>query len=157
MPPQTLHQIRLFHSAKTPARYHRRKLPTSHLPLPPRNAPARNRCNCFNGNSNDSSDDELDFFSDSISANSSFGNPSDNASLCKSKWDKSPSIPAGNSQFHFPPFFLFNTPISPKTARQSLKKKGMHIAPWRKADYMKSKWLSPHAAQNRHRRGGSAR
>lgn len=38
---------------------------------------ARNRCNCFNGNSNDSSDDELDFFSDSISANSSFSDPSD--------------------------------------------------------------------------------
>lgn len=38
---------------------------------------ARNRCNCFNGNSNDSSDDELDFFSDSVSANSSFSDPSD--------------------------------------------------------------------------------
>lgn len=38
---------------------------------------ARNRCNCFNGNSNDSSDDELDFFSDSLSANSSFSDPSD--------------------------------------------------------------------------------
>lgn len=37
----------------------------------------RNRCNCFNGNSNDSSDDELDFFSDSVSANSSFSDPSD--------------------------------------------------------------------------------
>lgn len=35
----------------------------------------RNRCNCFNGNSNDSSDDELDFFSDS--ANSSLNDPSD--------------------------------------------------------------------------------
>ena len=146
---------------------------------------ARNRCNCFNGNSNDSSDDELGFFSDSISANSSFSDPSDalrvhnyliifdcfpffligresevcvlllqsltpcatvaernlladaskiveknkttckrkddlrkvvtdglitlgyNASLCKSKWDKSPSIPAGNSQFHFPLFSFF--------------------------------------------------
>lgn len=38
---------------------------------------SRNRCNCFNGNSNDSSDDELDFFSDSLSANSSFSDPSD--------------------------------------------------------------------------------
>lgn len=38
---------------------------------------ARNRCNCFNGNSNGSSDDEFDFFSDSVSANSSFSDPSD--------------------------------------------------------------------------------
>lgn len=35
--------------------------------------------------------------------------------------------------------------IASEAARQSLKKKGMHIAPWRKADYMKSKWLSPHS------------
>ncbi|XP_057771425.1 uncharacterized protein LOC130991311 [Salvia miltiorrhiza] len=197
---------------------------------------ARNRCNCFNGNSNDSSDDELDFFSDSISANSSFGDPSDtlrsltpcatvaernlladtskiveknnktykrkddlrkivtddlislgyNASLCKSKWDKSPSIPSGEYEYidvvvegerviidvdfrsefeiarstssykavlqNLPYIFVGKTDrliqivaIASEAARQSLKKKGMHIAPWRKADYMKSKWLSPHA------------
>ncbi|KAH6816380.1 hypothetical protein C2S51_021200 [Perilla frutescens var. frutescens] len=196
---------------------------------------ARNRCNCFNGNSNDSSDDELDFFSDSISANSSFSDPSDtlksltpcasmaernlladtskiveknnrtnkrkddlrkivtdslislgyNASLCKSKWDKASSIPAGEyeyidvvvegermiidvdfrSEFEIarstssykailqclPYIFVGKTDrliqivaIASEAARQSLKKKGMHIAPWRKADYMKSKWLSPH-------------
>ncbi|KAL0367168.1 UNVERIFIED_CONTAM: hypothetical protein Sradi_3606900 [Sesamum radiatum] len=35
------------------------------------------RCNCFNGNSNDSSDDEFGFFSDSFTANSSFIDPSD--------------------------------------------------------------------------------
>lgn len=29
-------------------------------------------------------------------------------------------------------------------AKHSLKKKGMHIPPWRKADYVKAKWLSPH-------------
>ncbi|KAH6775357.1 hypothetical protein C2S52_012918 [Perilla frutescens var. hirtella] len=34
---------------------------------------ARNRYNCFNNNS----DDEFDFFSDLISANSSFSDPSD--------------------------------------------------------------------------------
>lgn len=34
--------------------------------------------------------------------------------------------------------------IASEAARQSLKKKGMHIAPWRKSEYMKSKWLSPH-------------
>lgn len=34
--------------------------------------------------------------------------------------------------------------IASEAARQSLKKKGMHIAPWRKAEYIKAKWLSPH-------------
>ena len=29
-------------------------------------------------------------------------------------------------------------------AKQSLKKKGMPIPPWRKAEYIKAKWLSPH-------------
>lgn len=29
-------------------------------------------------------------------------------------------------------------------AKQSLKKKGMHVPPWRKAEYVKAKWLSPH-------------
>lgn len=34
---------------------------------------ARNRCNCFNGNGNDSSDDELDGFSESTGVGSSEG------------------------------------------------------------------------------------
>lgn len=29
-----------------------------------------------------------------------------------------------------------------EAAKQSLKKKGMHVPPWRKADYMLAKWLS---------------
>ncbi|KAK6122697.1 hypothetical protein DH2020_043550 [Rehmannia glutinosa] len=195
----------------------------------------RHRCNCFNGNSNDSSDDEFDFFSDSLTANSSFSDPSDtlkslipcasvaernlladtskiveknrtckrkddlrklvteglialgyNASVCKSKWEKSSFIPAGEyeyidvitegeriiidvdfrSEFEIarstsnyksilqclPSIFVGKTDrllqilsIASEAARQSLKKKGMHIAPWRKAEYMKSKWLSPHS------------
>ncbi|KAL6894252.1 hypothetical protein ACP4OV_008350 [Aristida adscensionis] len=32
-----------------------------------------------------------------------------------------------------------------EAARQSLKKKGLHIPPWRKPEYMRAKWLSPHA------------
>lgn len=32
--------------------------------------------------------------------------------------------------------------IVSEAARQSLKKKGMHIAPWRNPEYMKAKWLS---------------
>ncbi|KAL6581683.1 hypothetical protein OROMI_005697 [Orobanche minor] len=196
---------------------------------------SRNRCNCFNGNSNNSSDDELDFFSDSISANSSFSDLSDslkslipcesmaernlladtskivekhnksckgkhdlrkivtdglialgyNASVCKSKWEKSSSIPAGEyeyidvmikaerllidvdfrSEFEIarstsgykavlqclPYVFVGKTDrllqivsVASEAARLSLKKKGMHIAPWRKPEYIKSKWLSPH-------------
>lgn len=34
--------------------------------------------------------------------------------------------------------------IVSEAARQSLKKKGMHIAPWRNPEYMKAKWLSPY-------------
>ena len=34
--------------------------------------------------------------------------------------------------------------IVSEAARQSLKKKGMHFPPWRKAEYMRSKWLSSH-------------
>lgn len=37
----------------------------------------RHRCNCFNGNSNDSSDDEFGFFSESLTVNSSLSDPSD--------------------------------------------------------------------------------
>ncbi|CAN1841348.1 hypothetical protein LINPERHAP1_LOCUS36450 [Linum perenne] len=33
--------------------------------------------------------------------------------------------------------------IVSEAARQSLKKKGMHFPPWRKAEYIRSKWLSP--------------
>lgn len=31
-----------------------------------------------------------------------------------------------------------------EAAKQSLRKKGMPFPPWRKADYVKSKWLSPY-------------
>lgn len=34
--------------------------------------------------------------------------------------------------------------IISEAAKQSLKKKGMHIPPWRKAEYMRAKWLSPY-------------
>lgn len=192
----------------------------------------RNRCNCFNGSNNDSSDDEFDF-ADSVT-NSSFGDSSEalkslipcatvvernlladtskiveknkackrkgelrkmvtdelsklgyNASICKSKWEKASSIPAGEyeyidvivegervlidvdfrSEFEvarstssykavlqlLPFIFVGKTDrllqivsIASEAARLSLKKKGMHIAPWRKAEYTKAKWLSPH-------------
>nr|GMD61544.1 uncharacterized protein LOC109185906 [Ipomoea batatas] len=112
----------------------------------------RNRCNCFNGNGDDSSDDEFDFstfgFADSLSNSSSFGDSSDTlkslvvcasvaerniladtskiveknkackrkddfrkivadgllalgytASICKSKWEKTSLIPAGEYEY----------------------------------------------------------
>ena len=34
--------------------------------------------------------------------------------------------------------------IVSEAGKQSLKKKGMPVPPWRKADYIKAKWLSPH-------------
>ncbi|GAV79015.1 DUF506 domain-containing protein [Cephalotus follicularis] len=34
--------------------------------------------------------------------------------------------------------------IVSEAVKQSLKKKGMYIPPWRKAEYVKAKWLSPH-------------
>ncbi|XP_030456782.1 uncharacterized protein LOC115677708 isoform X1 [Syzygium oleosum] len=34
--------------------------------------------------------------------------------------------------------------IVSEAARQSLRKKGMHVAPWRKAEYMRARWLSPY-------------
>ncbi|TXG72148.1 hypothetical protein EZV62_000727 [Acer yangbiense] len=196
----------------------------------------RNRCNCFNGNSNDSSDDESDFFNgfgDSINGGS-FSDYSDiikslipcasvvernlladtamiidknnknhkrkddlrkivtdglqslgyNSSVCKSKWDKCPSFPAGEyeyidvvvegerllvdvdfrSEFEVArstsaykailqslPYIFVGKPerigqivsIVSEAAKLSLKKKGMHFPPWRKAEYMRAKWLSP--------------
>lgn len=34
--------------------------------------------------------------------------------------------------------------IVSEAAKQSLKKRGMHVPPWRKAEYVKAKWLSPY-------------
>ncbi|KAL6571461.1 hypothetical protein OROHE_003104 [Orobanche hederae] len=187
----------------------------------------RHRCNCFNGNTNDSSDDEFDFFPHSsisypyvlipcasmaernllAGASKFIDNKSRsckskhdfheivtdgliaigyNASVCKSKWEKSPSIPGGEYEYidviikgeriiidvEFRSEFeiarststyklilqclssifvgksdrlLPILTIVSEAARQSLRKKGMHVAPWRKAEYVKSKWLSPYS------------
>ncbi|KAG8389282.1 hypothetical protein BUALT_Bualt02G0212700 [Buddleja alternifolia] len=107
-----------------------------------------------------------------------------NASICKSKWEQSPSFPAGEyeyvdviienerliididfrSEFEIarstkaykmilqtlPNIFVGKANrlekiihIVSEAAKQSLKKKGMPFPPWRKADYVKAKWLSP--------------
>uniref|UniRef100_A0ACD5V0Q7 Uncharacterized protein n=1 Tax=Avena sativa TaxID=4498 RepID=A0ACD5V0Q7_AVESA len=34
--------------------------------------------------------------------------------------------------------------VAAEAARQSLNKKGLHFPPWRKPEYMRAKWLSPH-------------
>ncbi|KAJ1398900.1 hypothetical protein SESBI_30695 [Sesbania bispinosa] len=193
---------------------------------------AKYRCNCFNGNGNDSSDEELDFFGESISSGS-FGDASDalkslipcasvaernlladiskivdknskvykrkgdlrkivaeslsslgyDSSICKSKWDKALSYPAGEYEYidvivegerliididfrsefeiarstgtykailqSLPYIFVGKSDrlcqivaAVSEAAKQSLKKKGMHVPPWRKAEYMLAKWLS---------------
>ncbi|KAK7268930.1 hypothetical protein RIF29_21640 [Crotalaria pallida] len=201
----------------------------------------RHRCNCFNGNSNDSSDEEFDIFgsgfSESISSGS-FGDTSDtlkslipcasvaernlladtskiveknskvfkrkdelrkivteslsslgyDSSICKSKWDKTLTYPAGEyeyidvivegeriiididfrSEFEIArstgtykailqslPFIFVGksdrlcqiVAALSEAAKQSLKKKGMHVPPWRKAEYMLAKWLSSSAVR----------
>ncbi|XP_043692914.1 uncharacterized protein LOC122643346 [Telopea speciosissima] len=196
----------------------------------------RNRCNCFNGNCTDSSDDEFDFFNgfgESVAAASS-GEACEilkslvpctsiternlladtakivdknknskhkdecrkfvtegllalgyDASICKSRWEKSHSYPAGEyeyidviaqgdrllidvdfrSEFEIArstknykavlqtlPSIFVGKPdrlqqivsVVCDAVKQSLKKKGMHFPPWRKAEYMRAKWLSPH-------------
>ncbi|XP_057964896.1 uncharacterized protein LOC131155649 isoform X2 [Malania oleifera] len=107
------------------------------------------------------------------------------ASTCKSRWEKSPSYPAGEYQYvdvivdnerllididfrsefeiarstknykvvlQTLPYIFVGKPdrlqkiisVITEAAKQSLKKKGMHFPPWRKADYVKAKWLSPY-------------
>lgn len=107
------------------------------------------------------------------------------ASICKSRWEKSPSYPSGEYEYidvmigkerflidiDFKSEFeiarstkayktiLQNLPyifvgkcdrlqsivaIVSEAVKQSLKKKGMHVPPWRRAEYVKAKWLSPY-------------
>jgi uncharacterized protein (TIGR01615 family) len=109
------------------------------------------------------------------------------AAVCTSRWDKTPSHPAGEHEYidavvesgarlvvevdfrsefevarptkayravlqALPPLFV-GTPdrlgrivaVVAEAARQSLRKRGLHFPPWRKPEYMRAKWLSPHA------------
>lgn len=107
------------------------------------------------------------------------------ASICKSRWEKSPSYPAGEYEYvdaivegerliidiDFRSEFEIARPtksykailqtlpcifvgkadrlqriicVVSEAAKQSLKKKGMPFPPWRKAEYVKAKWLSPY-------------
>ncbi|KAJ6839313.1 uncharacterized protein M6B38_317275 [Iris pallida] len=108
------------------------------------------------------------------------------ASVCRSRWEKTPKIPAGVydyvdvivgadrfildvdfvSEFEIarstkgyrsllqslPPVFVGRpdrveriVAVVSDAARASLKKKGLHVPPWRRAEYMRAKWLSPYA------------
>ncbi|KAI9119320.1 hypothetical protein K1719_009995 [Acacia pycnantha] len=196
----------------------------------------RNRCNCFNGKGDDSSDDESDVFGSFGDNNySSTAEASEilkglvacssvcernlladtakiveknkickrkddlcrklvtdgllalgyDASICKSRWENSPFYPTGEYEFidviiegervlididfrsefeiarstktyktilqTLPFIFVGKSDrlqsiiaIASEAAKQSLKKKGMHIPPWRKAEYVKAKWFSPY-------------
>ncbi|KAK1296779.1 hypothetical protein QJS10_CPB15g01902 [Acorus calamus] len=168
------------------------------------------RCNCFNGH--DSSDDDssgetpptapvdaCDLLKVLESNKTSIKNKDASrrilveglltvgydASLCRSRWDKSPSFPAGEYEYvdvvvnderlivdvdfksefeiarstkgyksvlqSLPSIFVGKpdrlqqiVAVVSEAAKQSLKKKGLHFPPWRKPEYMKAKWLSPH-------------
>ncbi|KAJ8491052.1 hypothetical protein OPV22_012773 [Ensete ventricosum] len=197
----------------------------------------RGRCNCFNANFDDSSDDD-DFDARDGDASGSAASPSDvaeaikslvlcasvvernlladaskilekaknsknkgecrrmvadglrflgyDAAICKSRWDKNPSFPAGEYEYidvvimdggdrflvdvdyrsefevarptksfrgvlqHLPQVFVGRSDrlqqivaLASEAARQSLKKKGLHVPPWRRPEYMMAKWLSP--------------
>uniref|UniRef100_A0A1D1XTS5 1,6-anhydro-N-acetylmuramyl-L-alanine amidase AmpD n=2 Tax=Anthurium amnicola TaxID=1678845 RepID=A0A1D1XTS5_9ARAE len=213
--------------------------PNERPPPPPRCG--RRRCNCFNVNCDDSSEDDLDY-ADSSAAAIAYNDAADflrslvpcastaernlladtfrivekskskaccggrgnrgsecrkvvaddlvtlglEASVCLSRWDKSPYFPAGEyeyvdviaeggerlivdidfrSEFEIarstksyravlqvlPVIFVGREErleqiiaVASEAARQSLKKKGLHVPPWRKPEYMRAKWLSPH-------------
>ncbi|KAK6940753.1 Protein of unknown function PDDEXK-like [Dillenia turbinata] len=190
----------------------------------------KNRCNCFNGNCSDMSEDEFEVSSskDSVDAfeilkslvvcqsvvernlladaskivgkNKNCSKRKDDcrnvvanglislgydASICKSRWDKAPTYPAGEyeyvdvnvegerliidvdfrSEFEIarstktytsvlqilPFIFVGKTDrlqkivsVVSEAAKQSLKKKGMPFPPWRKAEYVNAKWISPY-------------
>ncbi|XP_030549215.1 uncharacterized protein LOC115754361 [Rhodamnia argentea] len=106
------------------------------------------------------------------------------ARVCKSRWEKSASFPAGGYEYidviieserlivdidfrsefeiarptktyksvlHALPNIFVGKPerlgkiiaIVSEAAKQSLKSRGMHVAPWRKAEYMEAKWFAP--------------
>ncbi|KAL6883434.1 hypothetical protein ACP4OV_010848 [Aristida adscensionis] len=114
------------------------------------------------------------------------------AAVCVSRWDKSPSHPAGEHAYldvllpaasdrgarervlvdvdfrsafevarptkayrallqRLPPVFVGKddrlrllVAAAADAARASLKKRGLHLPPWRKPEYMRAKWLSPY-------------
>ncbi|XXG68222.1 hypothetical protein AAC387_Pa06g1360 [Persea americana] len=107
------------------------------------------------------------------------------ASICKSRWEKSPSFPAGEYEYidvivegerllididfrsefeiarstgsykavlqSLPSIFVGKADrlqhivaVVSEAAKQSLKKEGLHIPPWRKPEYMRAKWLAPY-------------
>ncbi|CAK8571863.1 unnamed protein product [Lathyrus sativus] len=113
------------------------------------------------------------------------------ASVCKSRWEKSSSYPAGEYEYidvmmenerliidiDFKSEFeiarstksyktiLQNLPyifvgkcdrlqsivaIVSEAAKQSLKKKGMHVPPWRRVEYVRAKWLSAYTRTSVH-------
>ncbi|XP_068650146.1 uncharacterized protein [Aristolochia californica] len=190
----------------------------------------RNRCNCFNGNCTESSDEDFEFSGGntdySIAAEllknlvpcastternlladtakivekSKVGKRKEDrrkivtegltilgydASVCKSRWEKPASFPAGEYEYidvivdgerflidvdfksefkiarstknyravlqSLPSIFVGKpdrlqqiVAIVSEAAKQSLKKKGLHLPPWRKTEYMRAKWLSPY-------------
>ncbi|XVF28743.1 hypothetical protein REPUB_Repub15cG0056500 [Reevesia pubescens] len=71
----------------------------------------------------------------------------------RSEFEMARSIGAYKAIVQSLPFIFVGKPnhvdrivsIVSEAAKQSLKKKGMHLLPWRKAEYMRAKWLSQFA------------
>ncbi|KAL5068153.1 hypothetical protein RYX36_019040 [Vicia faba] len=203
----------------------------------------KNRCNCFNRNCEDISDDESDVRCGFDGSNSSYSSSDASeilkglvtcrnvgernlladtakivdknskckrkdsfcrkivtdgllalgydASVCKSRWEKASSYPAGEYEYidvmmenerliididfksefeiarstksyktilqNLPYIFVGNcdklqsiVTIVSEAAKQSLKKKGMYVPPWRRAEYVNAKWLSAYTRMNVH-------
>ncbi|KVI03893.1 uncharacterized protein LOC112512045 [Cynara cardunculus var. scolymus] len=113
-----------------------------------------------------------------------------NVSICKSRWEKTRTYPAGEHEYidaiiegdryiididfrsefeiarstksykavlqMLPDIFMGKTDrllkiinIVTDAAKLSMKKKGMPFPPWRRADYVKAKWLSPYTRINK--------
>ncbi|CAL9048045.1 uncharacterized protein LOC135632837 [Musa acuminata AAA Group] len=194
----------------------------------------RSRCNCFHGNCDDSSDDDLEFLPSSNAGDPPVVSAAEvikglvvcatlaernlladassvvekckncnrkdehmkaiadglrslgyDAAICKSRWEKTPSFPAGEHEYidvivglerllvdvdfrsefeiarstksyaallqSLPSVFVGKVDrvdqivaVVSEAARHSLKKKGLHFPPWRKPEYLRSKWLAPY-------------
>ncbi|KAJ3669888.1 hypothetical protein LUZ60_010212 [Juncus effusus] len=200
--------------------------------------PLKSRCNCFNGNYDESSDEEIDLqYCDVTTTTQTSSSPMDalelikglipcvslternlladvskltertknskcgkseyrkivaeglkslgyDAAVCKSRWEKTNSIPAGEHEYievissgarllveidfrsefeiarstksyrsvlqSLPSIFVGSADRMAKivtlvseSAKQSMKKKGLHFPPWRKSEYLRAKWMSP--------------
>ncbi|KAE8685033.1 hypothetical protein F3Y22_tig00111101pilonHSYRG00010 [Hibiscus syriacus] len=116
---------------------------------------SRNRCHCFNRNCSEGSEYEMDGFGDpNLTSSGEASGVLKSLVSCASasEFEIARSTKTYKSIIQALPFIFVGKAdrlqkiiaIISEAVKQSLKKKGMHIPPWRKAEYVKAKWLSPH-------------